>query len=75
MKELKSERIREKRDFDLLMSIKSCTFATNIGILSVRKESKSSLRCPCSILEDVPIDLRLIAIRIEIAQGGETWAA
>ena len=28
---------------------------------------KGSLRCPCSIPEDVPIDLRVIACRIEIA--------
>ena len=31
------------------------------------KESKSSLRCPCSIPEDVPIDLCIIATRIKIA--------
>ena len=30
-------------------------------------ESKSSLRCPCSIPEDVTIDLGVIACRIEVA--------
>lgn len=32
-----------------------------------KRGSKSSLRCPCSIPEDVPIDLGIIATRIEIA--------
>ena len=32
-----------------------------------KRESKSSLRCPCSIPEDVPIDLGVIATRIKIA--------
>lgn len=33
----------------------------------MKKESRSSLRCPCSIPEDVPIDLGIIATRIKIA--------
>ena len=32
-----------------------------------KRESKSSLRCPCSIPEDVPIDLRIIATGIKVA--------
>ena len=32
-----------------------------------KRESKSSLRCPCLIPEDVPIDLGVIACRIKVA--------
>lgn len=32
-----------------------------------KRESKSSLRCPCSISEDTPIYLRVIATRIKVA--------
>lgn len=32
-----------------------------------KRESKSSLRCPCLIPEDVPIDLGVIATRIDRA--------
>ena len=35
-----------------------------------KRESKSSLRCPCLIPEDVPIDLGVIATRIDRA-----WSA
>ena len=31
---------------------------------------KSNLRCPCSIPEDMPIDLRVIACRIKVAPYG-----
>ena len=31
-----------------------------------KRGSKSSLRCPCSIPEDVPIDLGIIATRIKV---------
>ena len=33
----------------------------------MKKESRSSSRCPCSIPEDMPIDLGVIATRIKIA--------
>ena len=35
-----------------------------------KRESKISLRCPCSIPEDVPIDLGVITTRIDRA-----WSA
>ena len=35
-----------------------------------KRESKSSVRCPCSIPEDMPIDLRVIACRIKVAPYG-----
>ena len=38
-------------------------------------QKRAACAAPYSIPEDMPIDLRVIAIRIEIAQGGETWAA
>ena len=42
--------------------------ASGLGISCERPDMrKAALRCPCSIPEDVPIDLGVIATRIETA--------
>ena len=42
--------------------------ASGLGISCERPDMrKAALRCPCSIPEDMPIDLRVIACRIKVA--------
>ena len=65
--------MQEKIHFSYKFLIRLTRFSYKILYISTRFsdfESKSSLRCPCSIPEDVPIDFRVIACRIKIAPYG-----
>ena len=62
--------MQEKMHFSYDFLIRSTRFSYKILYISTRFsdfKSKSSSRCPCSIPEDVPIDLGIIACRIEVA--------
>ena len=55
--------MQEKMHFSYDFLIRSTRFSYKILYISTRFsdfESKSSSRCPCSIPEDMPIDLRVI---------------
>ena len=62
--------MQEKMHFSYKFLIRLTHFSYKIPFVSAHFsdfKSKSSLRCPCSIPEDMPIDLRVIACRIEVA--------
>ena len=62
--------MQEEMHFSYDFLIRSTRFSYKILYISTRFsdfKSKSSLCCPCSIPEDVPIDLGVIATRIKIA--------